>query len=107
MKDDHMNEAAAQRFARYREIVLEIISRNLPHCKVYLFGSRARGTNQPGADIDLALDCGSPIDFHIILKLHDEIEETTMPLTVDLVDLYSASDTLKNEVKKEGILWES
>lgn len=95
-----------KRFERYKKTLLELIYRRLPFCKVYLFGSRARGTHQPGADIDLALDCGAPIDISSILRLHADIEETTIPLTVDLVDFFSASDRLKDEVKREGILWE-
>jgi uncharacterized protein len=100
-----MTEETLVRFARYRNILLDIILKYLPQCKVYLFGSRARGTNKPGADIDLALDCSAPIDFRIILKIYNDIEATNIPLSVDLVDLYSASDLLKSEVKKEGILW--
>ncbi|KKS67866.1 MAG: hypothetical protein UV38_C0003G0093 [candidate division TM6 bacterium GW2011_GWE2_42_60] len=96
-----------KRFLRYKKTLLEIIRRRLPQCKTYLFGSRARGTNQSGADIDLALDCGAAIDFSIILKLHGDIDETTIPLMVDLVDLFSASELLKEEVKKEGVLWEN
>jgi predicted nucleotidyltransferase len=99
-----MNEAN-KRFEFYKKILLEIIHRQLPTCKVYLFGSRARGTHQPGADIDLALDMGKPIDFNIIASLLGEIEESNVPLMVDLVDLYTASDAFKKEVNREGIEW--
>ena len=95
------------RFDRYKKTLLEIIHKRLPDCKVYLFGSRARNTHQSGADIDLALDNSSPIDLRIILRIHGDIEDTTIPLSVDLVDLQTASDILKNEIKEEGILWQS
>lgn len=95
------------RFTRYQKTLLDIIHKHLPTSKVYLFGSRARKTHQPGADIDIALDNFSPIDLRIILRIHGDIEDTTIPLSVDLVDLQNASDTLKNEIKKEGILWQS
>ena len=94
-------------FERYKNTLIEIIHKRLPDCKVYLFGSRARGTNQTGADIDLALDSKYKIDISIFYKIQDDIEETTIPLTIDLVDLNSASDVLKNEVKKEGVLWKN
>ena len=100
-------EEENKRFERYKKTLLDIIHKKLPKCKVYLFGSRARKTHQSGADIDLALDDKKLIDFDVILSLHADIDETTIPLTVDLVDLHSSSDTLKNEVKEEGILWES
>lgn len=94
-------------FERYKNTLIEIIHKRLPNCKIYLFGSRARGSNKTGADIDLALDSKSAIDLNIFYKIQDDIEETTIPLTIDLVDLYSASETLKNEVKKEGVLWKN
>jgi uncharacterized protein len=104
MKSIPMNEAN-KRFESYMKKLLEIIHAKLPGCRVYLFGSRARGTHQPGADIDLALDMGKPIDFTIIVSLLGEIEESNIPLMVDLVDLYTASDVFKREVNKEGIEW--
>lgn len=98
-------ESEDKRFERYKQILLDIIYKKLPECKVYLFGSRARDEHQSGSDIDLALDNAKPIDLSIIFSLGEEIEDTTIPLTVDLVDLYSASDLFKKQVKKEGILW--
>jgi predicted nucleotidyltransferase len=93
-------------FDRYKKTLTTIIHKHLPTCTIYLFGSRARKTEHSGSDIDIALDCNAPISKNSIFKIYDDLEETTIPLTVDLVDLYSASDTLKNEVKKEGIVWE-
>ena len=94
-------------FENYKNTLIEIIHKRVPNCKIYLFGSRARGTNQTGADIDLALDSKSIIDMNIFYKIQDDIEETTIPLTIDLVDLFSASEALKNEVKKDGVLWKN
>ncbi len=94
-----------ERLERYKKILLTLIHQHLPGCLVYLFGSRARGTNTQGADIDLALDMGAKIDPKLILKIYNSLEETTIPLTVDLIDLVSASDKLKAIVKHEGVLW--
>lgn len=91
---------------KYKKQLLECVYQILPNCKVYLFGSRARQTHDSGADIDLALDCGKPIERKKIFAIQEIIEETTIPLFVDLVDLHSAPEKLKNEIEKEGILWE-
>ena len=96
-----------ERFLKYKKKLIEIINKNLPGCKIYLFGSRARGDYSLGADIDLALDVGNPIDINIISELKDEISETNIPLFVDLVDLWSASEKFKKEVESQGILWEN
>ena len=94
-----------ERLERYKIQLLDIIHEQLPECKVYLFGSRARKTNQAGADFDLALDSGSSIDLQTIVKIYNKIEDTTIPLMVDLVDLHAASEKLINEVKRDGVLW--
>ncbi len=90
---------------RFKPILLEIIHKYVPNCKVYLFGSRARGTHKEGADIDLVLDASEKVDFTTILKIQRDIEETTIPVFVDVVDLDGTSDDFKNEVKRDGILW--
>jgi len=95
----------SKRFAQYKKTILDIIHNVLPNCTVYLFGSRARQDHSEGADIDIAIDCGEPIDRSKIYKIEDELEETTIPLMVDVVDLYTSSDKFKEEVEKDGIVW--
>lgn len=90
----------------YKKELLSIIHKYIPHCTVYVFGSRARKTHREGSDIDLAIDAGKKISLNTILDIKAEIEETTIPLFVDIVDIYSVSDDLKEEIEKEGVLWE-
>jgi len=94
------------KFKEYKKALLDIIHEFLPHCKVYLFGSRARQEHSEGADIDLALDNNKPIDPNIMYKIRDKIEQSTIPLFVDLVDINNANESIKKEIKNEGVLWE-
>jgi uncharacterized protein len=89
----------------YRKTILDIIEKVLPHCTIYLFGSRARGTHQAGADIDLALDTKKPIAQEKLRVIRELLEDSTMPLMVDLVDMRTAQKALIDEIKKEGIIW--
>jgi len=89
----------------YKLELLRIIHKHLPHCKVLLFGSRATGKQRPGSDIDLALDNGQKIPWEIITRLLVAIDDTTIPMKVDLVDLYTVTDDFKEQVLKEGVLW--
>jgi len=100
-------EKSDERFARYKKILLEIIREALPECKVYLFGSRARCEHSEGADIDLALDNNKPIDLGDISTIQEKIEESTIPLFVDLVDLHAVGPVIKKEIENEGTLWEN
>lgn len=90
---------------KYKKQLITIIHRHVHSCTIYLFGSRARKTNKEGADVDLALDAGKKIDLNVILTIKDEIEQTTIPVFVDVVDFQSAPKELKEEIKKDGILW--
>jgi hypothetical protein len=52
----------------------------------------------------LALDNKASIQFSVMASLHGDIEESNVPLFVDLVDLHSCSQDFKNEIAKEMIL---
>lgn len=76
-----------------------------PGVKIYLFGSRARGTHKPYSDFDLAFDAGRKISGLEIVQAKNVIEALNIAQTVDIVDLNSVPDYLKAEIAKEGILW--
>ena len=92
---------------KYKKVLLNIIKKYLPNSKVYLFGSRATKKHREGSDIDLAIDNEKSLELKTIFRIQNEIEKTSIPLFVDIVDLNTASENLKNEIKKEGILWKN
>ncbi|HBR70304.1 TPA: nucleotidyltransferase domain-containing protein [Candidatus Dependentiae bacterium] len=89
----------------YKKKLIEIINKYLPKAKIYLYGSRARGDHSEGSDIDLAIDTGKPVNFSIIGNIKEAIEESTIPLFVDVIDIQNASSNFINEIKKEWIPW--
>ena len=89
----------------HKEELLKIIHTHIPHCKVWLFGSRATGKQRSGSDIDLALDNGSIIPWSTITKILIDIDETTIPMKVDLVDLQNVDPEFKTRVLNDAILW--
>lgn len=90
---------------KYKVLLLSIIHDKLPSCHVYLFGSRARGTNYPGSDIDIALDTGSKINIRFIGDIKEAIEESSIPFFVDIVDFHAVSSEMREQIRKDGILW--
>ena len=82
----------------YKNLLIKIIKKYLPNTKIYLFGSRARKTNTPGSDIDLAIDSETKIDFKIISKIKNDIEESKIPFFVDVLDIQSVSEEMKKEI---------
>ena len=87
-----------------RRIVLDLL--NGKDCKVYLFGSRARGDYRRSSDADIAVEGLSEEEFRRFKSTLEEwLEESPIPFTVDVVNLSRVSDTLKEVVLKEGIRW--
>ena len=101
------DETAEQRQERYKEILITIIEQHLPTCRIYLFGSRAIGTKREGSDADVAVDCGAKIDRDIVLKISSDIDESDLPIFVDLVDLHNVSPEMRQQILKEGIIWKN
>lgn len=91
----------------YKSTILEIIEKVIPGCTVYLFGSRARQTNDEGADIDIALDMKQPIASVTLSLIREMLEDSTLPVTVDVVDIQMAQGQFLEEIKKEGIVWKN
>ncbi|MBQ7514954.1 MAG: nucleotidyltransferase domain-containing protein [Schwartzia sp.] len=73
--------------------------------RVYLFGSWARGTPHRASDVDIAIDCGSDRADGKIAALREFLEESTIPYRVDVVDMRHASESLREEIRREGVLW--
>ncbi|MEI2664093.1 nucleotidyltransferase family protein [Rossellomorea sp. LJF3] len=80
----------------------ELASENV---RVYLFGSWARQEEKQSSDIDIAIESRSPISPFTWNQLIEQIEESTIPYKVDVVDMHHADVTLVQQVKAEGILW--
>jgi predicted nucleotidyltransferase len=72
---------------------------------VWLFGSCARGEPRQHSDIDVAILPRGELPAGFFGELDAEIEESTIPYDVDLVDLRDADPALVAEVRREGVKW--
>jgi len=91
----------------YKDLILKAIDYHFPTAKIILFGSRARGTNRPGSDVDLALDIGEPIKLHEMSRTRKTLENIPLALEIDIVDMHNIPDELKEIIVKEGIVWKN
>ena len=78
-----------------------------PNAKIYLFGSQARGTASQSSDIDIALDEGQRISRFDIAEIKEIIEASRIAKRVDVVDLYSVPEGMREEIIKEKIVWKN
>ena len=73
--------------------------------KIFLYGSRAKGTARPTSDVDVALMSHEKLSAVFMSNLRELIEESAIPYQVDLVDLAEVDEAFKQKILKEGLLW--
>ncbi len=85
------------------EKVFSVFS-HFPHIKkAILFGSRAKGTNKPFSDVDIAL-VGEALSLNDLLLLKNEIDDLLLPYEFDFCiykDLKNAE--LKSHIARRGV----
>jgi len=70
--------------------------------KAVLYGSRAKGNFRTGSDIDLTLE-GNTLDFKILFRIKEELDELMLPYRIDLSLLkYIQSPELLEEIERTG-----
>ena len=71
--------------------------------KAILFGSRAKGTNKPFSDVDIALE-GNSISLNDLLNLKNEIDDLLLPYEFDFC-IYKdlKNPELINHIDRRGI----
>ncbi|MFA5945997.1 MAG: nucleotidyltransferase domain-containing protein [Patescibacteria group bacterium] len=86
-----------------KRIVLDILHRLVPDCQVSVFGSRAKGTRKPFADLDLLISGQKPLTLSTRAKLRDAFSESDLTFRVDVVDEKSASAEFLNAIRVDAV----
>ena len=73
--------------------------------RVYLFGSRATGHARRTSDIDVAVWPLTDLPEGTLSAIREALFETTIPYTVDLVDLRETDAAFRARVIAEGVVW--
>lgn len=90
---------------RISEIVLAGLA-DIP-CTVYLFGSRAEGTHTPTSDVDIAVLVEKDVSRQLG-RIRERLENSTIPLVVDLVDLRNTTPAFSRQVQTQGVvIWKN
>ena len=93
--------------AKYESRMRKIFSLAIPEksYRIILYGSRARGDDRDGSDVDFAIS-GESITDGDLSHVREFWEESTIPINLDLVDLGKIDDKLTSRIKAEGVtLW--
>ncbi len=72
---------------------LQSIFRAYPQVsKVIIYGSRARGDYKKGSDIDLTLQGEASLDWKILGRIQNEIDDLLLPYKLDISLYHEISD---------------
>lgn len=83
-----------------QEIKAEIIRAlnkhlDLDDYQVFVFGSRAIGSYQQWSDYDVGLLGSKPIGFHQLAQIKSDLDDSKLPVKVDIVDFNQVGDDFK------------
>jgi predicted nucleotidyltransferase len=98
-----VNTVRKKAIEELRRIVLDALGEH--DAAVWLFGSCARGEARQHSDIDIAILPRDELPSGFFGELDADLEESTIPYDVDLVDLRNADPVLIAEILREGIPW--
>jgi len=72
----------------------------------YLYGSRARGTDRPESDLDLAilLDRTPPATLRTVARQVEDAVERALRITTQVVTLNTSAPDLTHRVLRDGIV---
>ena len=83
-----------------------VVSRLAPlQARVYLFGSRVSGSAHLSSDVDVAVLPLSPLPAGLLAEVREALEDSLIPLRVDLVDLSETDSHFREAVLRDGIPW--
>ena len=73
--------------------------------KVLLFGSRATGQASRTSDIDVAVYPKEPLPPGVLSTIRQELGESKIPCSVDLVDMSQLGPAWFENIKRDGVPW--
>lgn len=76
-----------------RQIVREYLPD--PAYRVFIFGSRAEGTNRKFSDVDIGILGPNPVPSRILLNIEDELEKSDIPYLAQVIDFTTVEEKFK------------
>ena len=82
--------------------IIKVLTDELVPDRLILFGSRAKGNEHKGSDIDIAVKGGKSLDHREERKLKEKIEEVSGIYFVDIVFLEKISKDFRDMIMETG-----
>jgi uncharacterized protein len=88
---------------KYQSLIKNVLNKHFSkHAKMFIFGSSIRGGQFYDIDVGIEDACAHEMAF---FDAREELEESTIPYFVDIIDLNKADAQFRNAVLNDKILW--
>ena len=81
-----------------------ILAEHVPECEVRAFGSRTTWTARDYSDLDLAVVGEGPVDWRTLGRLKEALEESDLPMRVDVLDWHAISESFREVIERDYVL---
>ncbi len=87
-------------------LLLELLNAYAPEAEVWAYGSRANGGGHDGSDLDLVVRNPAHLDQpqNKLYLLRDALEESNLPMLVDLLDWARLPEDFKKEIERRHVV---
>ncbi len=87
-----------------KQLVKSILTKHLPHCTVWAFGSRVTGKAHPYSDLDLVVIGQTALAWQDIAALKTAFSESSLPFMVDVVDWHAISTEFQEIIQQHYVV---
>lgn len=98
-----MNAHSTEALEEARKIILKGLKEY--RVQVFLFGSHAKSKAGRTSDIDVAVWPSEPLPQGVLSTIRQELEESNIPYSVDLVDVSQLSPKWAENIKRDWVPW--
>lgn len=89
---------------KWHKFISSVLQRRLPAgYKAFIFGSRAQKSNRKYSDLDLGILGRDSLPTSTIALIKNDLEESSLPYRVDLIDFTTVTDKFKNSAMRKII----
>lgn len=90
--------------SKWHKLIKLVLQKHLSQdYSAFIFGSRAQGTNREYSDIDLGILGKDKLPTSTIAQIKNDLEDTSIPYRVDLIDFSTVTDKFKNSAMRKVI----
>ncbi len=85
------------------QILLDVLEKHLPGISVWAYGSRVRGLERPGSDLDLVVFASSS-QARNVEALKDALDESDLPFLVDIHRWDSLPESFQDNIRRQYVV---